>query len=148
MYSRLDNHTCSRSIIRSSRGGHQDAAAVAAVTATTGSAAERGLYFLQYKYVPDIMVRRDFSRPAHLQYVTEAKSEGRVIVGGACPAPIIADGDMPPRDWISAVIVFQATDENDAAEWASAFTTNDPYVLNGLVLGWDVSKWNVVVGDL
>lgn len=110
--------------------------------------ADKGLYFLRYKYVPDIMEKRDLCRAEHLEYAADSKAEGRVVAGGASPEPLVASGDVVARDWIEAVIVFKASDPEDAVDWATDFVAKDPYVLNELVLGWDVSKWNVVVGDV
>lgn len=91
--------------------------------------AER-LFCLHYDYVEDIVERRAPHRAAHLELVGRYKEEGRVVMGGAV-------GD-PPH---GALIVFRVGDAADV----EAFVTADPYVEAGLVTGWRVEPWTVVV---
>jgi uncharacterized protein len=84
---------------------------------------------LFYDYVADILERRGPYRDDHLARLAAAKEAGVVVAAGAL-------GDPPTG---AAIIV--AGDE--AA--ARALVENDPYVLNGLVTGWRIVPWNVVV---
>lgn len=88
------------------------------------------LELLLYDYVDDIVERRAPHRPAHLELIGEWKRDGRVVAGGAT-------GDPPT----GALIVFTGAGN------AEAFAEVDPYVREGLVTGWRVEPWTVVVGD-
>jgi uncharacterized protein len=48
-------------------------------------------------------------------------------------------GDPPD----GALLLFRG----DTPEVAEHFARADPYVMRGLVTGWRVRRWNVVVGD-
>jgi hypothetical protein len=88
-------------------------------------------WLLLYEVAPDYLTRREAFRAAHLAYATEAAARGDLLLGGALADP--ADG---------AVLLFAA----DAAAVAEGFARADPYVLNGVVIGWRVRAWNTVVG--
>jgi uncharacterized protein YciI len=55
-----------------------------------------------------------------------------LVLGGAFADP--ADG---------AAIVFKVEDKAKLED----FVKNDPYVVNGLVSGWRIREWTVVVGS-
>lgn len=87
-------------------------------------------HLLFYDYVPDIAERRTPFRPAHLAAANQMLSEGKLLMAGAFANPL--DG---------ATFVFKATREE-----VEAFVENDPYVLNGLVPGYRIREWTVVIG--
>jgi uncharacterized protein YciI len=90
------------------------------------------MYFmLFYDYVKDVAERRTPHRPAHLALLNKLRDEGKVVMAGAWNNPL--DG---------AAFVFKADDRTVV----EAFTKADPYVQNGLVTGWRIREWNVVVG--
>jgi uncharacterized protein YciI len=88
-------------------------------------------WLLFYDYVPDMLTRRGPVRPAHLEYASTAHESGILAMAGAFADTV--DG---------AVFVFQA--EGEAA--VKRFVLDDPYVKAGLVTGWRVRPWNVVIG--
>ncbi|MDQ3897314.1 MAG: YciI-like protein [Actinomycetota bacterium] len=89
-------------------------------------------WLLFYDYVDDIAARRAPFREAHLALVREANAAGTLLLAGALADPL--DG---------AVFVFSAADDPSAVE---DFVARDPYVREGLVTGWRVRAWTVVVG--
>lgn len=88
-------------------------------------------FLLFYDYVENIVERRARYREAHLALVKEFVSRGELVLGGAFASP--ADG---------AAIVFKVEDQARLEE----FVEKDPYVVNGLVTGWRIREWTVVVG--
>jgi hypothetical protein len=88
-------------------------------------------FLLFYDTAADYLERRSLYRAAHLAYARAAVERGELVLGGALTDP-------PDR----AVLLFRA--ESDAR--ARAFAESDPYVLNGLVTGWQVREWVTVVG--
>ena len=88
-------------------------------------------YLLVYDVVDDYIERRAAFRDAHLTLAREAHARGELVMAGALADP--ADG---------AVLVFKA----DNPTVAERFAESDPYVRNGLVTGWRVRTWTVVVG--
>jgi uncharacterized protein YciI len=88
-------------------------------------------YILFYDYVPNIVERREPFRAEHLSKVRELHEQGVIIMAGAT-------GEPPAH----AAIVFRTNDRARIEE----FARSDPYVLNGLVTGWHVEPWHVVVG--
>lgn len=82
-----------------------------------------------YDYVDDILERRGPYRDDHLGRLRAAKEAGVVVAAGALGDPVTG-----------AVIIVAA----DAAA-AEALIKDDPYVANGLVTGWRIVPWNVVV---
>ncbi len=90
-------------------------------------------YFaLVYELAPDYLERRQAFRESHLALARAAAARGELVLGGAFSTP--ADG---------ALLVFRAPD----AQVPEAFARQDPYVKNGLVTGWRVRSWTVVVGS-
>lgn len=90
-------------------------------------------YLLFYEVSADYLERRAEFRSEHLKLAWEANARGELVLGGALDEP--ADG---------AVLLF----EGDSPEAAERFAESDPYVKNGLVLGWRVRPWTTVVGEL
>lgn len=89
-------------------------------------------FLLFYDTAPDYLDRRPAFRGDHLAYAAVAVQRGALILGGAL-------ADPPDR----AVLLFRGED----AGVAEAFAAQDPYVLNGLVTGWQVREWTTVVGE-
>ncbi len=89
-------------------------------------------YAMFYDAVDDFIARRGAYRDEHLRLAREAHARGELVLAGALADP--ADG---------ALLVFQG--ESPAA--AEAFARQDPYVRNGLITGWRVRPWTVVVGN-
>jgi uncharacterized protein YciI len=89
-------------------------------------------WLLFYDYVPDYLERRDAFRPAHFEHAQAHRDRGELVMAGAFAEP--ADG---------AVLAFR-TDDRELVE---TFAANDPYVRNGLVTGWRVRRWVMVMGD-
>lgn len=90
------------------------------------------MYFLLfYDYVENVVQRRAPYREAHLALVRECVARGELVLGGAFADP--ADG---------AALVFKVEDRAKVEE----FVGMDPYIVNGLVTGWRIREWTVVVG--
>ena len=87
-------------------------------------------WVLFYDYVDGILERRAPFREAHLALAAEAHRAGTLLMAGALSEPV--DG---------ALFVFTAEDRAVVEE----FVANDPYVKEGLVTGWRIRPWNVVV---
>ena len=88
-------------------------------------------YILFYKTVDNYVEKRIPFRQAHLEYASEANKHGELILAGALDKP--AD---------SAILIFKC----NSPQVAENFAKNDPYVLNGIVIEWNVRPWNVVIG--
>jgi uncharacterized protein YciI len=89
-------------------------------------------WLLFYDVVDDYLDRRAPLRESHLALARASYERGDLLLAGA-----LAD----PAD--SAVLAFMADDVSVVEE----FARNDPYVEKGLVTGWRIRRWNVVVGD-
>lgn len=90
------------------------------------------MYFtLFYDYVPDVLEKRAPHRADHLALANEAQAAGKLVLAGAFD---------PPTD--GALFVFKA----ERAAEIEDFVRRDPYVKNGVVSGWRVKPWTVVVG--
>jgi uncharacterized protein YciI len=89
-----------------------------------------GHFLLRYELAADYLERRGTLRDAHLALAWEAADRGALLLGGAVGEPIE-----------SALLLFT---DRAAAE---AFANADPYVREGLVVRWQVSRWHTVVGS-
>lgn len=87
-------------------------------------------YILFYKTVADYIERRTAYRAEHLAHAQNFQQNGHLVMAGALADP--ADG---------AVLIFKG----DSPEVARKFALNDPYVKNGLITGWEVREWTVVI---
>ncbi len=87
-------------------------------------------YALFYEYVADVLERRAPHREAHLELARRWKEDGKLVAGGAL-------GDRPH----GGLLVFSVDDPQEVER----FAREDPYVANGIVTGWRVEPWNVVV---
>lgn len=88
-------------------------------------------YVMFYHYVADYLERRGPLRAEHLAAAWQAVERGELVLGGVLEDP-------PDR----ALLIFRT----DSPEIIEAFAKNDPYVRNGLVVRWEVRRWNTVVG--
>jgi len=88
-------------------------------------------WILFYDLVDDYLERREPLRPDHLKQAQAAKNRGELVMAGALAEP-----------YDQAVFVWKVDD----TEVIDRFVAHDPYVREGLVKGFRVRKWNVVVG--
>jgi len=89
-------------------------------------------YLLKYDYVPDILERRDPHRPGHLDLANQLIAQGKCLHGG----PVSSPGMTVPS---GALFVFTDVDS------ANLFAKEDPYMKAGLVTGYSVQEWNVIL---
>lgn len=88
-------------------------------------------YLLIYHVGQDYVERRAQFRNEHLKLAWESHNNGDLILGGALNNPVD-----------QAILFFKG----ESPKVAENFANKDPYVLNGLVLKWEVRVWNTVVG--
>lgn len=89
-------------------------------------------YALIYYVVDDYISRRSSYRDEHLRLAREANHRGQLVLAGAFSEP--AD---------RALLVFRASHKSVIED----FIHKDPYVVNGLVVRWEIRPWTVVVGN-
>jgi uncharacterized protein YciI len=85
---------------------------------------------LEYALADDYLERRTALRDDHLALARAAHERGDLLLAGALPDP-----------YDRALFVWTAP--NDVVE---EFVAQDPYVQQGLVTGWTIRDWNVVIG--
>jgi uncharacterized protein YciI len=85
---------------------------------------------LEYQLADDYLDRRGPLREEHLRLLQEAHGRGELALAGALPDP-----------YDRALLVWTAP-----REVVERFVEQDPYVSQGLVTGWTVRPWNVVIG--
>ena len=85
---------------------------------------------LEYQLADDYLERRAALREEHLALARSAHERGELLLAGALPDP-----------YDRALLVWTA----DRAV-VERFAAADPYVVHGLVTGWSVRPWDVVVG--
>ncbi len=85
---------------------------------------------LEYALAEDYLERRAPLREEHLALARAAHERGELLLAGALPDP-----------YDRAVLVWTAP-----REVVERFVEQDPYVVHGLVTGWTLRPWNVVVG--
>ena len=88
-------------------------------------------YALFHQVVDDFVAQRSAYRDEHLRLAREAHRRGELLLAGALTEP--AD---------RALLVFRAAERSAVEE----FARNDPYVTSGLVTGWEIRPWAVVIG--
>ncbi|GAA4736027.1 YciI-like protein [Modestobacter marinus] len=86
---------------------------------------------LEYTLAEDYLERRTALRSDHLELARAAHERGELLLAGALPDP-----------FDRALLVWTAP-----REVVERFVEADPYVVHGLVTGWTIRPWNVVVGD-
>jgi uncharacterized protein YciI len=89
-----------------------------------------GYFALFYEVIDGFVEKRMPFREEHLRLVREAHARGEIVIAGAL-------GDPPE----GALLVFRGPSSAVAEEFAG----RDPYVRQGLVAGWKVKPWAVVV---
>ena len=87
-------------------------------------------HVLEYALVDDYLERRTALRDEHLALANQAHQRGELLLAGALPDP-----------YDRAVLIWTAP-----REVVEQFVQRDPYVARGLVTGWTIRPWNVVVG--
>ena len=108
--------------------------APAARTRTVMSAAPAApptYLLLTLDYVPDILEKRDPYRADHIAGAKAAEADGKVVLAGALQNPTDA-----------GVFVFKDCDE----AFVDAFVKADAYYKAGLVTGYTIRPWMIVVG--
>lgn len=91
------------------------------------------MYFLlEYDYVTDIIERREAFREQHLTQAQALTNQNKLHMAGACGNPITG-----------ALFIFKDVSEDEI----ETFVKNDPYFINGLITGWRIIPWTVVVGN-
>ncbi len=85
---------------------------------------------LEYTLAEDYLQRRAALREDHLALARAAHERGDLLMAGALPDP-----------YDQALLVWTAP-----REVVERFAESDPYVVHGLVTGWTVRPWDVVVG--
>ena len=85
---------------------------------------------LEYALAEDYLERRAALREEHLALARAAHARGELLLAGALPDP-----------FDRALLVWTAP-----REVVEQFVAADPYVRHGLVTGWTIRDWNVVVG--
>ena len=85
---------------------------------------------LEYTLAPDYLERRGALREEHLALARDAHERGELLLAGALPDP-----------YDRALLVWTAP-----REVVERFAAEDPYVVHGLVTGWTVREWAVVIG--
>jgi uncharacterized protein len=85
---------------------------------------------LEYTLADDYLQRRAALREEHLALVRAAHERGELLMAGALPDP-----------YDRALLVWTAP-----REVVERFAESDPYVVQGLVTGWTIRQWDVVVG--
>jgi uncharacterized protein YciI len=85
---------------------------------------------LEYTLAEDYLERRAALRDEHLALARAAHERGELLLAGALPDP-----------YDRALLVWTAP-----REVVERFVEADPYVSQGLVTGWTVRPWNVVIG--
>jgi len=89
-----------------------------------------GHLVLEYALVDDYVERRTALRDEHLALARAAHDRGELLLAGALPDP-----------YDRALLVWTAS--RDVVE---RFVEQDPYVRHGLVTGWTIRDWSVVIG--
>ncbi len=85
---------------------------------------------LEYTLADDYLDRREALRADHLALARAAHERGELLMAGALPDP-----------YDRALLVWTAP-----REVVERFAESDPYVVQGLVEGWTIRQWDVVVG--
>jgi uncharacterized protein len=85
---------------------------------------------LEYALADDYLERRAALREEHLALARAASERGELLLAGALPDPY----DRALLVWTAPRAVVEE------------FVGADPYVRHGLVTGWTIREWAVVVG--
>lgn len=77
----------------------------------------------------DDVERRQEVRPSHREYLRTLLERGKLVRSG------------PFADDSGALIIYEADDLSEA----QALLTNDPFALNGIIVGAEIKEWTVVM---
>jgi uncharacterized protein YciI len=89
-------------------------------------------YLLMYELADDYLERRAGFRSEHLKCAREAQERGELVLAGALADPVDR-----------AMLLFECA----TPETVQLFAASDPYLIHGLVTGYQVPQWSTVVGD-
>jgi uncharacterized protein YciI len=90
------------------------------------------LYVITGKESPQGLEIRKRVRPAHLVRARALVEEGRLVIGGPCPA--VDSPDPGPAGFSGSVIIAEFASLTEARAWIEA----DPYVTAGVFESFDV----------
>jgi uncharacterized protein YciI len=79
-------------------------------------------------YTPD-KAKIQAVRPAHREYLTGKKAEGKIALAG------------PLQDDAGAIIVYAADSPGEAEE----IVRNDPFAKEGVFVSWEIKPWNLLL---
>ena len=117
---------------RTAPRAHVSRSARVASSAVAMAAASPPIYhLLTLDYVADILEKRDPYRADHIAGAKAAEADGKVVLAGALQNPTDA-----------GVFVFKDCDE----AFVDAFVKADAYYKAGLVTGYTIRPWMIVVG--
>lgn len=89
-------------------------------------------FAVEYRFVPDILERREPHRGAHFAHLERTVAEGHLILAG----PLV-----DPYDGGLLVVSFE--NRGEAVAWAA----QDPYVRAGLVAGLIIRELRIVMAE-
>jgi uncharacterized protein len=75
------------------------------------------------------VARRQEVRPTHREYLRSLLDQGKLVQSG------------PFTDDSGALIIYEADDISEA----QVLLSNDPFALNGIIVGAEIKEWNVVL---
>jgi uncharacterized protein len=75
------------------------------------------------------VARRQEVRPTHREYLRSLLDQGKLMQSG------------PFTDDSGALIIYEADDISEA----QVLLSNDPFALNGIIVGAEIKEWNVVL---
>jgi uncharacterized protein len=96
------------------------------------------LYMIIGEDYPNSLVRRQTSRPAHVQRLNQLQAQGRLILAG--PTPIIDNDTTGAGGFSGSLIVADFDSLTDAQQWAQA----DPYLDAGVYRKVSVKPFKMV----
>lgn len=83
-------------------------------------------FILQYKYVPEILEKREPHRQGHLDAIKKGLAEKKLVVAGAIADPV--DGGL---------LIFQGVSKEEVEQYAK----DDPYYKNGLIADYHIRPY-------
>jgi uncharacterized protein YciI len=89
-------------------------------------------FAVEYRFVPDILERRAAQRDAHFAHLEKTLSEGHLLAAGPFEDPY--DGGL---------ILVRFDSRGEAVAWSS----QDPYMRAGLVVGLTVREYRIVMAE-
>src|SRR5690554_1053440 len=121
---------------------HRTGAAVATIHQLRCSREKAGSpmwYLIEGRDGPDVLLKRQRARAAHLQRLEALRDAGRLLLAGPCPA--IDAGDPGPAGFSGSLVVAGFESLELARAWADA----DPYVAEGVYEQVDVRPFRPVL---